>query len=103
MLKTSTSTEIIGTLRSALCGRATLTTDVKRELHASQGGETLSEREITVLRLVAQGKQNRLIGEELNVSEQTVKTRLKNILGKLDARDRTHAVTIALRRGFISN
>jgi DNA-binding NarL/FixJ family response regulator len=63
----------------------------------------LSEREVGVLRLVAVGKQNRLIGEELNISEQTVKTRIRNILGKLDARDRTHAVTIALRRGFFDN
>ncbi len=68
-----------------------------------RGTETLSEREISVLRLVAVGEQNRSIGEALNVSEQTVKTRMRNILAKLNARDRTHAVTIAMRRGFIDN
>ena len=58
---------------------------------------------MSVLRLVAIGKQNRTIGEALNVSVQTIKTRMRSILSKLDARDRTHAVTIAMRRGFIDN
>jgi DNA-binding NarL/FixJ family response regulator len=53
------------------------------------------------LRLIAAGKKNRVIGEELNVSEQTIKTRIKNILAKLQADDRTHAVSIAVNRGFI--
>ncbi len=102
-LKTSTSAEIIAALKGAVGGHITLGTDVMRDVHEWKGAETLSEREVHVLRLVAIGKQNRVIGEELHISQETVKTRIKNILGKLDARDRTHAVTIALRRGFINS
>ena len=65
--------------------------------------ETLSPREISVLRLIAAGKHNRRIGEELNVSEQTIKSRVKNILAKLNARDRSHAVVLAMKRGFIDH
>jgi DNA-binding NarL/FixJ family response regulator len=101
ILKTSTRAEIVATVRAAAHGRMTLGPEVLREVCAFRGTEALSQREISVLRLVAAGKQNRSIGEELNVSEQTVKTRIRNILAKLDAHDRTHAVTIALRRGFI--
>jgi DNA-binding NarL/FixJ family response regulator len=101
ILKTSTRAEIVATVRAAAHGRMTLGPEVLREVCAYRGTEALSQREISVLRLVAAGKQNRSIGEELNVSEQTVKTRIRNILAKLDAHDRTHAVTIALRRGFI--
>ena len=103
ILKTSTRAEIVATVHSAAHGRMTLGPDVLREVCAYRGTEALSQREISVLRLVAAGKKNRCIGEELNVSEQTVKTRIRNILAKLDAHDRTHAVTIALRRGFIDN
>jgi DNA-binding NarL/FixJ family response regulator len=103
LLKTATSAEIISALRGAAGGHITLGPDVMRDVREWKGAESLSEREIHVLRLVAIGKQNRVIGEELHISEDTVKTRLKNILGKLDARDRTHAVTIALRRGFINS
>lgn len=103
LLKTATSAEIITALRDAMCGHIVLGTDVIRDVNEWKGAETLSDGEIRVLRLVAIGKQNRLIGEELHIAEDTVKTRLKNILGKLNARDRTHAVTIALRRGFINS
>jgi DNA-binding NarL/FixJ family response regulator len=101
ILKTASRAEIVAAIRNAFQGRNMLGSDIQRDVSAYRGTEALSEREISVLRLVAAGKQNRCIGEELNVSEQTVKTRIRNILAKLDARDRTHAVTIALRRGFI--
>jgi DNA-binding NarL/FixJ family response regulator len=104
ILKTSTANDIVTAIRNARCGRKNvLGSEVVREMASYRGTETLSEREISVLRLVAVGEQNRTIGEALNVSEQTVKTRMRNILAKLDARDRTHAVTIAMRRGFIDN
>jgi DNA-binding NarL/FixJ family response regulator len=104
ILKTSTGSEIIAAIRGALCGRKNvLGSDIARDLSAYRGAETLSEREISVLRLVALGTENRGIGEALNVSVQTIKTRMRNIFAKLDARDRTHAVTIAMRRGFIDN
>jgi len=103
LLKTATSAEIITALRDAMGGHITLGSDVMTDVSDWKGAETLSEGEIRVLRLVAIGKQNRVIGQELYISEDTVKTRLKNILSKLGARDRTHAVTIALRRGFINS
>lgn len=103
LLKTSTRAQIVATVRAAAQGRNTLGPEVLREIHAYRGTETLTPREISVLRLAAAGKHNRGIGEELKVSEQTVKTRMRSILAKLDARDRTHAVTIAMRRGFIDN
>jgi len=61
----------------------------------------LSARELGVLRLVARGLSNREIGEELELAEETVKTRMKSILAKLHANDRTHAVTIAILRGIL--
>jgi DNA-binding NarL/FixJ family response regulator len=101
ILKMAGSGEIISAVRSAVAGRSILATDVARDMVKHRGSETLSTKEVSVLKLVACGKPNRSIGEALNVSEQTVKSRIKNILAKLDAHDRTHAVTIAVRRGFI--
>lgn len=102
ILKTSTIAEIVAAIGAALCGRSTLTPDVKRDLNAWKGARTLTQREIDVLRLAAVGKQNRVIAAELNISEQTVKSRVRSILAKLEAGDRTHAVTIAMRRGFFN-
>ena len=61
----------------------------------------MSEREIAVLRLVAAGNANKTIAWELKISEDTVKAHLKNIFAKLDARDRTHAVSVAMTRGIL--
>jgi DNA-binding NarL/FixJ family response regulator len=63
--------------------------------------DALTEREIEVLRRVASGNSNKIIGAQLNVSEATIKGHMKSILSKLGANDRTHAVTIAMKRGFI--
>lgn len=63
--------------------------------------DALTEREIDVLRQVALGKANKVIALDLDISEETVKAHMKNLLSKLDANDRTHAVTIALKRGII--
>ena len=102
ILKTSRTETIVATIRSACNGRTVLGPDVSHDLEQHRGMEPLTPREISVLRLVAAGKHNRGIGEELNISEQTVKSRIKNILQKLDARDRTQAVTVATERGFLS-
>ena len=64
-------------------------------------GSSLTPREIVVLRLVAAGNSNKEIGAQLSLTEVTVKSHLKNVLAKLGANDRTHAVTIALKRGII--
>jgi len=61
----------------------------------------LTSREIDVLRLIAAGNSNKLIADQLSITEETVKGHVKNILSKLGASDRTHAVTIALKRGII--
>ena len=67
----------------------------------NMSSEALTEREVVVLRLVAQGRTNKAIGAELGIGEGTVKFHLNNILGKLGAEDRTQAVTIALQRGIL--
>jgi DNA-binding NarL/FixJ family response regulator len=63
--------------------------------------DVLTNREIEVLKQVAEGNANKLIAVRLKISEETVKAHMKNILSKLNANDRTHAVTIALKRGII--
>jgi DNA-binding NarL/FixJ family response regulator len=101
ILKTATSDEIASALRAARAGKAVVASTIAHEITTFQGMEDLTTRELSVLRLVAQGNSNRAIGNALNVSEETVKTRIKNILAKLGAQDRTHAVVIAVKRGFL--
>jgi DNA-binding NarL/FixJ family response regulator len=101
MLKTARRDEILLAIRHAALGRTYLSAELAHDIAQHLGTEKLSPRELSVLRLVAAGQHNKDIGASLNVSEQTVKTRIKNILGKLNAEDRTHAVTIAVRRGFL--
>jgi DNA-binding NarL/FixJ family response regulator len=101
ILKTASRAEITGALRLARGGRITIPAEIAADLDAHRGMDSLSDRELTVLKMIAAGKQNRHIGEALHVSEETVKSRVKHILAKLQATDRTHAVTIAIRRGFI--
>jgi DNA-binding NarL/FixJ family response regulator len=73
-----------------------------RLAHSSRGPtDQLTPKEVSVLRLIAQGNLNRNIGTALNVSEHTIKARLKSILSKLGAKDRAHAVTLARTRGFL--
>lgn len=101
ILKTASSEEIAGALRGALSGKAVVAQTIAQDMSAFRGMEPLSARELSVLRLVALGNSNRSIGQALNISEETVKTRIKNILAKLGALDRTHAVTLAVKRGFL--
>jgi DNA-binding NarL/FixJ family response regulator len=63
--------------------------------------DSLTPREIEVLEQVAAGNSNRVVAQHLEISEDTVKSHIRSILNKLEANDRTHAVTIALRRGFL--
>jgi DNA-binding NarL/FixJ family response regulator len=103
ILKTAPTEGIIAAIRSACSGRTVLGADVSHDLELHRGMEALSPREVSVLRLIANGKRNRRIGEELNVSEQTIKSRIKNILAKLNAHDRSHAVALAMKRGFLDH
>jgi DNA-binding NarL/FixJ family response regulator len=75
--------------------------DVATQVAAYAGDEALTSREIDVLRLIAAGSANKEIAAQLLITEETVKSRVKNILLKLGATDRTHAVTIGLKRGII--
>ena len=75
--------------------------EVAAQVAAYAGVEALTPREIDVLRMIAAGSANKEIGAQLSISEETVKSRVKNILLKLGANDRTHAVTIGLKRGII--
>jgi DNA-binding NarL/FixJ family response regulator len=101
MLKADVNEELLDTIRSVHTGHRWIHPEVAAELAEYTGREALTVREIEVLRLVAAGNANKEIGARLSIGEDTVKRHVTNILGKLDANDRTHAVTIALKRGII--
>jgi len=82
-------------------GQQYLPPEVAQELAAYADCDALSGRELDVLRLVAEGNSNRAVGDQLSIKEETVKAHMSTVLAKLGARDRTHAVTIALRRGIL--
>jgi DNA-binding NarL/FixJ family response regulator len=82
-------------------GRRHVNGEVANQIALHVADEGLSEREVAVLNLVAVGKANKEIAYSLALSEETVKAHLKNIFAKLDVGDRTHAVTLAVRRGII--
>ena len=102
LLKSTDTATIVAAIRNAAAGVATISPEVAEELSRFSLMQPLTEREIAVLRLAAQGKQNLAISRRLCVSEEAVKSRIKNILQKLDARDRTQAVMIATERGFLN-
>jgi len=101
LLKSSLRTEMLDAIHNVHRGRRHLQSDVAAEIALHVVDDGLSERETEVLRQVANGKANKEIARELSLSEETVKAHLKNIFAKLDVTDRTHAVTVAARRGFI--
>jgi DNA-binding NarL/FixJ family response regulator len=101
LLKAEVNDELLDTIRSVHAGHRWIHPELAAELAEYTGREVLTVREIEVLRLIATGNANKEIGAKLSVSEDTVKRHVTNILGKLDANDRTHAVTIALKRGII--
>jgi DNA-binding NarL/FixJ family response regulator len=101
LLKADVNEELLDTIRSVHAGHKWIHPEVAAELAEYTGREALTVREIEVLRLIATGNANKEIGAKLSIGEDTVKRHVTNILGKLDANDRTHAVTIALKRGII--
>jgi DNA-binding NarL/FixJ family response regulator len=101
LLKSSLRTEMLDAIHNVHRGRRHVHGDVAAEIALHVGDDNLSGREIAVLHLVAEGKANKEIGHALSLSEETVKAHLKNIFAKLDVSDRTHAVTVAARRGII--
>jgi DNA-binding NarL/FixJ family response regulator len=101
LLKNMLRKDLLDTIRAVHAGRRIIPSVVASDLAEHMADDALTEREIEVLRSVAAGNSNKLVAEELAVSEAAVKGHMKNILSKLGANDRTHAVTIALKRGFI--
>jgi DNA-binding NarL/FixJ family response regulator len=99
LLKGATRSELLGAIRGVNRGHRHVPGDVAMDIARHFGDEALTRREIEVLREVAGGNSNKVIAHHLAVSEDTVKTHMRNILFKLSANDRTHAVAIAVRRG----
>lgn len=101
LLKSSLRKELIETIRTIHAGRRHVSAEIASEIAVHAVDERLSDREIAILSLVANGHANKQIAWKLSISEETVKAHLKSIFAKLDVADRTHAVTVAARRGFI--
>jgi DNA-binding NarL/FixJ family response regulator len=95
-------TEILNTIRLVSGGEKQIQADVAAEMAKHAADVALTARELEVLRLVASGLANKVISAQLDINEETTKTHVKNILAKLGARDRTHAVSLGLKRGIIS-
>lgn len=101
LLKDSVDTELIETIRAVHAGRKAISPEVSFQLAEHATGDALTPGEVRVLGLIAHGKGNKEIARQLSLSEATVKGQVQSILSKLDAKDRTHAVTIGLKRGII--
>jgi DNA-binding NarL/FixJ family response regulator len=101
LLKSMLRKELLESIRAVHAGRRRIPAEIAMELAQHAGDETLTEREIAVLRYVAGGQANKQIAASMSLAEETVKSHVKHILAKLRAEDRTHAVTIALRRGIM--
>jgi DNA-binding NarL/FixJ family response regulator len=101
LLKTTMHKDLVDTIRAVYAGKKALSPEASFELAEHATDDALTPCEIEVLRLVATGNANRQIADLLSVTEDTVKGRVRNIMSKLNANDRTHAATIALKRGII--
>jgi DNA-binding NarL/FixJ family response regulator len=101
VLKNLLHKELLQTIRGVHGGRKAMAAEVAASVAEHTGEEGLTPKEVDVLRLISAGNANKEIAAQLGITEETVKSRVKNILDKLGANDRTHAVTIALKRGII--
>ena len=101
LLKDMLRKELLETIRAVHAGQRRLSSEAAAEIAEHATEDSLTPRETDVLRLIAAGNANKEIATQLGLTEETVKSHVKNILGKLDANDRTHAVTIGLKRGVI--
>ena len=93
--------ELLETIRAVHAGQKRVSPEIAAEIAEHSTAETLTPREVDVLRLVAGGNANKEIAARLSLTEETVKSHVRSILAKLGANDRTHAVTIGLKRGII--
>ncbi|UPG92866.1 response regulator [Luteibacter aegosomatissinici] len=101
LLKASLRTDLLDTIRAVYNGQRRVPAEVASEIAEYAADDSLTAREVEVLEQVASGNSNRAVADRLEVTEDTVKAHMRNIMAKLGANDRTHAVTIALRRGFL--
>lgn len=101
LLKSLPQKQLVEAIRQVHAGKRRIPPELAAQLAEHLGEEDLSEREIAVLKLVADGNRNRDIGERLFITEETVKVHVRHIMEKLAANDRTQAVAIAVRRGII--
>ena len=101
VLKSTPQDELLAVIRLVHSGKRHVSTDVAARLAEHLGDEDLTPRELEVLRLIRDGNKNKQIADRLSISETTVNFHIKNIVDKLGASDRTHAVTIAVRRGLL--
>ena len=101
LLKGNVRTELLEAVRTVHAGRKRIPPEIAEQLAEHAADDALSPREIDVLRLIGEGNANKQIADKLSIGETTVKNHISNILSKLSANDRAHAVTIALQRGII--
>lgn len=101
MLKNMPPSELLDVIRQVHAGKKRIPAAIASHLAEHMSDENLTEREIEVLKEVANGNRNRTIAEKLFISEETVKVHIKHIMEKLGASDRTQAVAIGVRRGII--
>jgi DNA-binding NarL/FixJ family response regulator len=101
LLKNTFHKELLDTIRAVHAGKKALSPEASYEIAEHATDDALTPAEINVLRLIAAGNANKQIADQLSITEETVKSRVKNILSKLGAHDRTHAAMIGLKRGII--
>jgi DNA-binding NarL/FixJ family response regulator len=101
MLKSMPKSELLGVIRPVHSGKRHVPIEVAARLAEHLGDEALTSRELEVLRLIRDGYRNKQIADQLAIAETTVNFHIKNLVDKLGANDRTHAVTIAFRRGLL--
>lgn len=101
LLKNTLHKELMETIRAVHGGKKALSPEVSYELAEHSTDDALTPAEISVLRLISAGNANKQIADRLSITEETVKSRVKSILSKLGANDRTHAAMIGLKRGII--
>ena len=101
LLKNTLHSDLLQTIRAVHAGKRSLSPEVSFQVAQHLSDETLTPAEVAVLRLIAVGNANKQIADQLGITEDTVKGRVKSIPSKLEANDRTHAAIIGLRRGII--
>ena len=101
LLKGLLRKELLDTIRAVQAGQKRVSSEIAVEIAEHATDDALTPREVVVLRLVAKGNANKQIASQLSLTEETVKSHIRSILAKLGANDRTHAVAIGVKRGFI--